>query len=79
MAAVIAQVITFSGVPVFLKDVDQAQVDAGIAKIRKIYQRRFDREKMTADDPLRFRPAHRAITFPAGVRALENLENIGAE
>lgn len=50
MGAEIAQVITFSGVPVILKDVDQKQVDVGMAKIREIYKRRVDRGKMTADE-----------------------------
>lgn len=50
MGAEIAQVISFSGVPVVIKDVDQARVDAGLAVIRKIYQRRVDRGKMTQDE-----------------------------
>lgn len=50
MGAEIAQTITFSGVPVVLKDVDQPRVDKGLAVIRKIYQRRVDRGKMTAEE-----------------------------
>lgn len=50
MGAEIAQVISFSGVPVILKDVDQARVDKGLEAIRKIYQRRVDRGKMTQDE-----------------------------
>jgi len=50
MGAEIAQVISFSGLPVLLKDVDQARVDQGLATIRKIYQRRVDRGKMTQDE-----------------------------
>jgi 3-hydroxyacyl-CoA dehydrogenase len=50
MGAEIAQVIGFSGVPVVLKDVDQAYVDKGLGVIRKIYQRRVDRGKMTQDE-----------------------------
>ena len=50
MGAEIAQAITFSGVPVLLKDVDQARVDKGLEVIRKIYQRRVDRGKMTPED-----------------------------
>jgi len=50
MGAEIAQVISFSGVPVLLKDVDQARVGQGVEVIRKIYQRRVDRGKMTADE-----------------------------
>ncbi|HEX9781017.1 MAG TPA: 3-hydroxyacyl-CoA dehydrogenase NAD-binding domain-containing protein [bacterium] len=50
MGAEIAQVISYSGVPVLLKDVDQARVDQGLKTVRKIYQRRVDRGKMTADE-----------------------------
>src|SRR3989338_1610864 len=50
MGAEIAQVISFSGIPVLLKDVDQARVDKGLEVIRKIYQRRVDRGKMTQDE-----------------------------
>ena len=47
MGAGIAQVISFSGLPVLLKDVDQAFVDKGMARIREIYQSRVDKGKMT--------------------------------
>jgi 3-hydroxyacyl-CoA dehydrogenase/enoyl-CoA hydratase/3-hydroxybutyryl-CoA epimerase len=50
MGAEIAQVITYSGIPVVVKDVDQVRVDNGLATIRKIYQRRVDRGKMTQDE-----------------------------
>ncbi|MBI3319135.1 MAG: 3-hydroxyacyl-CoA dehydrogenase [Candidatus Omnitrophica bacterium] len=50
MGAEIAQTITFSGVPVILKDVDQARVEKGLDVIRKIYQRRVDRGKMTQEE-----------------------------
>ena len=50
MGAEIAQAITFSGIPVLLKDVDRARVDQGLAAIRKIYQRRVDRGKMTPEE-----------------------------
>ncbi len=50
MGAEIAQVISFSGLPVVLKDVDQARIDLGLETIRKIYQRRVDRGKMTQDE-----------------------------
>ncbi len=48
MGAEIAQVISYSGLPVVLKDIDQALVDKGLEKIRAIYQRRVDKGKMTA-------------------------------
>ena len=50
MGAEIAQTISFSGIPVLLKDVDQARVDKGLGVIRTIYQRRVDRGKMTQDE-----------------------------
>lgn len=50
MGAEIAQTISFSGVPVLVKDVDQQRVQHGLDVIRKIYQRRADRGKMTQDE-----------------------------
>ena len=50
MGAEIAQVISFSGIPVLLKDVDQPRVEKGLGTIRTIYQRRVDRGKMTAEE-----------------------------
>src|SRR5258708_39953792 len=47
MGAEIAQVISFSGLPVVLKDVDQAMLDKGLARILKIYQGRVDKGKMS--------------------------------
>jgi len=50
MGAEIAQVISYSGLPVVLKDMDQAMLDKGMARIRKIYQGRVDKGKMSAGD-----------------------------
>jgi 3-hydroxyacyl-CoA dehydrogenase len=50
MGAEIAQVISYSGLPVLLKDVDQGMLDKGMARIRKIYQSRVDKGKMSASD-----------------------------
>jgi len=50
MGAQIAQVISYSGLPVVLKDRDQQAVDRGLAAIRKIYQGRVDKGKMTASE-----------------------------
>jgi len=47
MGAEIAQVITYAGLPVIVKDIDQKQLDAARATIEKIYQRRVDTGKMT--------------------------------
>lgn len=50
MGGEIAQVITYSGLPVVLKDVDQAMLDKGMEKARSIYQRRVDKGKMSTGD-----------------------------
>lgn len=50
MGAEIAQVITYSGLPVVLKDVNKELVQKGIQKIRSIYERRVEKGKMTASD-----------------------------
>jgi 3-hydroxyacyl-CoA dehydrogenase len=50
MGAGIAQVITYSGLPVVLKDIDQKMLDKGMAQLREIYQRRVDRGKMSAGE-----------------------------
>ena len=50
MGAEIAQVISFSGIPVLLKDVDASRVAAGMETIKKVYKRRVDRGKMTQDE-----------------------------
>jgi 3-hydroxyacyl-CoA dehydrogenase len=50
MGGEIAQVITYSGLPVVMKDIDQEMLDAGMDRIRSIYQRRVDKGKMSASD-----------------------------
>ncbi len=50
MGGEIAQVITYSGLPVVLKDIDQKMLDAGMEKARSIYQRRVDKGKMSEGD-----------------------------
>ncbi len=50
MGGGIAQVITFSGLPVVLKDIDQAMLDKGMETVRHIYQSRVDKGKMSAGD-----------------------------
>ena len=47
MGGGIAQVITYSGLPVVLKDVDQGALEKGMETIRKIYQGRVDKGKMS--------------------------------
>jgi 3-hydroxyacyl-CoA dehydrogenase/enoyl-CoA hydratase/3-hydroxybutyryl-CoA epimerase len=46
MGAEIAQVISYSGLPVVLKDIDQELLDKGTERIREIYQTRVDKGKM---------------------------------
>lgn len=50
MGAEIAQVITYSGLPVVLKDVNQELVERGVGKIHDIYKLRVDKGKMSAAD-----------------------------
>lgn len=50
MGGEIAQVISWAGLPVVLKDVDQKMLDHGMATARGIYQRRVDKGKLTAAD-----------------------------
>ncbi len=48
MGAEIAQVITYAGLPVVVKDVVQSQLDLARSTVQDIYQRRVDTGKMTA-------------------------------
>ncbi|MBI4432136.1 MAG: 3-hydroxyacyl-CoA dehydrogenase [Candidatus Omnitrophica bacterium] len=50
MGAEIAQVISYSGLPVVLKEVNEELAQKALAKIRKIYQGRVDKGKMTPQD-----------------------------
>lgn len=50
MGGEIAQVVSWSGLPVLLKDVDQKALDHGMATAKGIYQRRVDKGKMSASD-----------------------------
>jgi len=50
MGGEIAQVISYSGLPVVMKDIDQKMLDVGMEKVRSIYQRRVDKGKMTAGE-----------------------------
>jgi len=50
MGGEIAQVITYSSLPVVLKDIDQEMLDKGMAKARSIYQRRVNKGKMSVGD-----------------------------
>jgi 3-hydroxyacyl-CoA dehydrogenase/enoyl-CoA hydratase/3-hydroxybutyryl-CoA epimerase len=48
MGGGIAQVVTYSGLPVVVKDIDQKQLDLAREHVEKIYQDRVDKGKMTA-------------------------------
>jgi len=61
MGAEIAQVISYSGLPVVLKDVNEELVQKGLARIRSIYQRRVDKGKMSPSDL----EAKMALVIPA--------------
>lgn len=50
MGAQIAQTISYSGLPVILKDVKPESVERGLATVRKIYQGRVEKGKMTAHE-----------------------------
>jgi len=50
MGAEIAQVISYSGLPVVVKDIDQAILDQAEAHIRAIYQGRVDKGKMSQSE-----------------------------
>ena len=50
MGSEIAQVISSCGLPVLLVDVDQRMLDRGMETVRRIYQSRVDKGKMSAGD-----------------------------
>jgi 3-hydroxyacyl-CoA dehydrogenase len=47
MGGGIGQVVTYSGLPVVVKDIDQGQLDLAKEHVEGIYQRRVDKGKMT--------------------------------
>ena len=49
MGAEIAQIITYAGLPVIVKDIDKKQLDAASAIMKRIYQRRVDKGKMSVE------------------------------
>ncbi len=50
MGGEIAQVIAAAGLPVVLKDVEQRQVDAGLAKARSVWQAAVDAGRLDPDE-----------------------------
>ncbi len=50
MGSEIAQAISFSGIPVILKDVDESFLETGLKRARQIYERRLEKGKMTREE-----------------------------
>ena len=50
MGGGIAQVISYSGLPVIIKDMDEERAKTGLEAARKIYQSRVNKGKMTSDE-----------------------------
>lgn len=50
MGGGIAQVISYSGLPVVIKDIDEEKAKTGLEAARKIYQSRVDKGKMTSGE-----------------------------
>ncbi len=50
MGGEIAQVITYAGLPVVMKDIDQQMLDKGTERINSIYERRVAKGKMSGDE-----------------------------
>ncbi|MNS32950.1 putative 3-hydroxybutyryl-CoA dehydrogenase [compost metagenome] len=50
MGGGIAQVVSFSGLPVVIKDINQDAVDKGIAAAREVYESRVKKGKMTQNE-----------------------------
>ncbi|MGH7204709.1 MAG: 3-hydroxyacyl-CoA dehydrogenase [Nitrospiraceae bacterium] len=49
MGSQIAQVVSFAGVPVVITDVSRAIAERGVESVRRIYQARVDKGKMTGE------------------------------
>ncbi len=49
MGSQIAQVVSFAGVPVVISDVSRAIAERGVESVRRIYQARVDKGKMTGE------------------------------
>lgn len=50
MGSEIAQTISFAGIPVLLKDVEEAFLESGLKRARQIYERRLEKGKMTREE-----------------------------
>ncbi|MBI4430894.1 MAG: 3-hydroxyacyl-CoA dehydrogenase [Candidatus Omnitrophica bacterium] len=70
MGAGIAQAISYSGLPVVLKDVNQELVDKGIARIREIYEGRVKKGKMNASE------AEQKMALVSGTASLDDFKDV---
>ncbi len=70
MGAGIAQVISYSGLPVVLRDVNQELVDKGIARIREIYDGRVKKGKMNSSD------AEQKMALITGTTKLDDFKDV---
>jgi 3-hydroxyacyl-CoA dehydrogenase/enoyl-CoA hydratase/3-hydroxybutyryl-CoA epimerase len=71
MGAQIAQVVSFAGIPVVLTDVNEALAQRGVETIRRIYQVRVDKGKMTAEQ---LEQKMLLVTPAAGLDALKDVD-----
>lgn len=70
MGAEIAQVMTYAGIPVVLKDINDGLVQQGLGKIRAIYQKRVDKGKMNATD------VEKKIGLVSGTTSFDGLNEV---
>ncbi len=71
MGAEIAQVITYSGLPVILKEVNDALAEKALANIHRIYQGRVDKGKMTPEEML---SKMNLVTVTTSINALKEVD-----
>jgi 3-hydroxyacyl-CoA dehydrogenase len=71
MGAQIAQVVSFAGIPVVMTDVNQAAAQRGLETVRKIYQVRVQKGKMTAEQ---VEQKLLLVTVATGLEALKDVD-----
>ncbi len=70
MGAEIAQVISYAGLPVILKDTTQELVDKGLAKIRGIYEGRVAKGKMSESE------MEKKLSLVSGTTSLDAFKDV---
>jgi len=70
MGAEIAQTISFAGIPVVVKEINQELVQKALKKVRDIYDRRVSRGRMSAED------AEARIALVSGTTTWEGFEEV---